>query len=82
MTSQSGKSDVLPPQQKRAMEYLRGLPEGEWADRVKLAGAVGSTKRGAGNVLSQLMNRGLITCRRIDYKPGDAYCGEWEYRAR
>lgn len=54
----------LPPQRQRALDYLSGLSDGRWADREQVAVALGTTKRAAGNLLTRLLEDGLVTCRR------------------
>lgn len=82
------KTPVLTPQRQAALDYLKTLPDGEWAHRMQVAAAIGSTMRGAGNVLARLMDDDLLEIRkrtdeeqrqdRAGYQDG----GEWAYRAK
>lgn len=57
------KQTGLPPQRQRCLDYLRGLPEGEYVDRVQVAAALNTTMRAAGNLLNKLLLDGLVTLR-------------------
>jgi hypothetical protein len=65
---------ALPRQQRRALEYLLAQPDQEYRTRKEVQDAIGSTMRGAGNVLQRLLEAGAVTCASNDNI-------EWLWRA-